>query len=40
MPDDKIAIENPNTPGRTQQADRTKYLAIRKALEERHSNLP
>lgn len=32
MPDDKIEIENANSPGRTQRVDRAKYLAIRDAL--------
>lgn len=32
MPDDKIEIENVNTPGRTQRVDRTKYSAVRNAL--------
>jgi hypothetical protein len=32
MPDDKIAIENVNTPGRTQRVDRAKCEAMRKAL--------
>ncbi len=32
MPDDKIEIENINTPGRTSRADRAKYLAMRDAL--------
>jgi hypothetical protein len=32
MPDDKIEIENVNTPGRTTRVDRAKYLTVRKAL--------
>ena len=32
MPDDKIEIENVNTPGRTQRVDRAKYVAMRSAL--------
>ena len=32
MPDDKIEIENVNTPGRTQRVDRAKYMAMRDAL--------
>jgi hypothetical protein len=32
MPDDKIEIENVNTPGRTQRVDRAKYVAMRDAL--------
>lgn len=32
MADDKIEIENPNTPGRTERVDRAKYMAMRKAL--------
>ncbi len=32
MPEDKIEIENINTPGRTQRVDRSKYLAMREAL--------
>ncbi|WP_439498442.1 DUF6958 family protein [Bosea sp. (in: a-proteobacteria)] len=32
MPDDKIEIENVNTPGRTERVDRAKYLAMREAL--------
>ena len=32
MPEDKIEIENVNTPGRTERVDRAKYLAIRSAL--------
>lgn len=32
MPDDKIEIENINTPGRTERVDRAKYLAMRDAL--------
>ena len=32
MPDDKIEIENVNTPGRTQRVDRAKYMAMRGAL--------
>lgn len=27
--DDKLAVENLNAPGRTERADRTKYLAMR-----------
>lgn len=30
--DDKIEIENINTPGRTERVDRTKYEAMREAL--------
>ena len=32
MPDDKIEIENVNTPGRTERVDRAKYVAMRGAL--------
>ncbi|AWV06115.1 DUF6958 family protein [Marilutibacter maris] len=32
MPDDKIEIENINTPGRTGRVNRGKYLAMRDAL--------
>ena len=34
MPDrnDKIEVENPNTPGRTERLDRAKYQAMRDAL--------
>jgi hypothetical protein len=32
MPDDRIEIENINTPGRTQRVDRAKYAAMRAAL--------
>lgn len=32
MPDDKIEIENINSPGRTERVDRAKYLAMREAL--------
>ena len=32
MPDDKIEVENPNTPDRTQRLDRAKYEAMRTAL--------
>lgn len=32
MPDDKIEIENINTPGRNTRVDRPKYLAMRDAL--------
>jgi len=32
MPDDKIEIENINTPGRTERVDRAKYIAMRDAL--------
>lgn len=32
MPDDKIEIQNINTPGRTQKVDRAKYKAMRDAL--------
>lgn len=32
MADDKIEIENVNTPGRTERVDRAKYLAMRDAL--------
>ncbi|MGJ7900986.1 DUF6958 family protein [Lysobacter sp. 1R34A] len=32
MPEDKIEIENVASPGRTTRVDRTKYLAMRKAL--------
>jgi hypothetical protein len=32
MPDDKIEIENVNTPGRTERVDRAKYMAMREAL--------
>ncbi|KRD39285.1 hypothetical protein ASE35_02660 [Lysobacter sp. Root916] len=32
MPDDKIEIENVNTPGKTERVDRAKYTAMRKAL--------
>lgn len=31
-PDDKIEIENINTPGRVERVDRAKYDAMRKAL--------
>ena len=32
MPDDKIEINNINTPGRTERVDRAKYEAMRSAL--------
>lgn len=32
MPEQKIEIENVNTPGRTERVDRAKYLAMREAL--------
>lgn len=32
MPEDKIEIENVNTPGRTERVDRAKYTAMREAL--------
>lgn len=32
MPSDKIAVENPNTPGRTERLDRAKVEAMRQAL--------
>lgn len=32
MPDDKIEVENINTPGRTERLDRAKYSAMRDAL--------
>ena len=32
MPDDKIEIENVNTPGRTERVDRAKNVAMRDAL--------
>jgi len=32
MPDDKIEIENVNSPGRTARVDRAKYEAMRQAL--------
>ena len=32
MSDDKIEVENPKTPGRTERLDRTKYEAMRAAL--------
>ena len=32
MPDDKIEIENINTPGRTERVNRAKYQAMRDAL--------
>lgn len=32
MPDDKIEIENVNSPGRTERVDRKKYTAMRKGL--------
>lgn len=32
MPDDKIEVENPNTPGRITRLDRAKYEAMRAAL--------
>jgi len=32
MPDDKIEIENVNTPGKSGRVDRGKYTAMRKAL--------
>lgn len=32
MPEDKIEIENVNTPGKTERVDRAKYTAMRKAL--------
>ena len=32
MPDDRIEIENANTPGRTEWVNRSKYLAMREAL--------
>jgi hypothetical protein len=31
-PDDKIAVENVNTPGQTTRVDRAKYMAMREAL--------
>ncbi|OAN78330.1 hypothetical protein A8B82_11470 [Sulfitobacter sp. EhC04] len=34
MPDDKVEVENPNTPGRTQRLNRAKYDAMRAALLE------
>ncbi|RDZ28437.1 DUF6958 family protein [Lysobacter silvisoli] len=32
MPEDKIEIQNVNTPGRTERVDRAKYTAMREAL--------
>jgi hypothetical protein len=32
MPEDKIEIENINTPGRTERVNRAKYMAMRDAL--------
>ena len=32
MSDDKIEVENPNTPGRVERLDRAKYEAMRAAL--------
>ena len=32
MPDDKIEVENVNTPGRTERVNRAKYEAMRSAL--------
>lgn len=32
MPEDKIEIQNVNTPGRTERVDRCKYQAMREAL--------
>ncbi|MCY6381532.1 DUF6958 family protein [Hoeflea prorocentri] len=32
MHDEKIEVENPNTPGRTERVDRAKYEAMRVAL--------
>lgn len=32
MPEDKIEIQNVNTPGRTERVDRAKYQAMREAL--------
>ena len=32
MPDEKIAIENINSPGRIERVDRAKYIAMRDAL--------
>lgn len=32
MPDDKVEIENVNTPGRTEWVNRAKYVAMRGAL--------
>ncbi len=32
MPDDRIEVENVNSPGRTTRLDRMKYEAMRKAL--------
>ena len=32
MPEDKIEIQNVNTPGRTERVDRAKYEAMRAAL--------
>lgn len=32
MPDDKIQIQNVNTPGRVERVDRAKYDAMREAL--------
>lgn len=32
MPDEKIEIENVNSPGRTERVDRAKYQAMRRAL--------
>lgn len=34
MPDEKIEIENVNSPGRTERVNRAKYLAMREALLE------
>ena len=34
MPDNKIEVENVNTPGRTERLDRPKYEAMRAALLE------
>ncbi|MCZ4257192.1 hypothetical protein O4H53_16710 [Sulfitobacter sp. G21635-S1] len=32
MPDDRVEVENPNTPGRSQRLSRVKYDAMRAAL--------
>lgn len=32
MPEDKIEIENINTPGKTEHVDRAKYMAMRETL--------
>jgi len=34
LPDDKVTVENVNTPGRTQRVDAAKYGAMRAAMLE------